>query len=378
MAVYDLGTSIRSLSAAETVSAVTPFLEAYDICGFADHTPCGSHVIHSIEVIRGNPRSGYLNLGKGFGLEAALASGYMEAIEMRTVEGSPEIQVCDPPCGAPLYLQGSHHPPSNDGMIAGIDLLSGGPVYAPIYDHFLSHRLHEQKVYTNGLASGNSMQEACVHALYELIERHLTGRSLRDPSGVRRLRLRDVPPLLASALREVEGLGMRVEFFLLGRTLGVIAVKCVLVGDGQETLDVHYGWGAHHSVEIALARALAEAVQNFATRKACQTGKLPASRMPGGALISAKTLQALRAPMTLGELALFRRYAGCTEMEISLAGKGDSPTIETGRALSDILDAARTEVVDHVYLWTLSPTGRPFVVVKCVIPTFENPFEATE
>jgi len=89
----NLVTSTRLIAASDTLSAIQPLLPEYDIHGFADHTPAGITLIRSIEVLRGNPRSGYFNLGKGFGIESALASGYMEAIEVSTIEQAPQVPV---------------------------------------------------------------------------------------------------------------------------------------------------------------------------------------------------------------------------------------------------------------------------------------------
>lgn len=373
-AVRDLGTSIRSLSAAETIASITPFLDRYDIKGFVDHSPDGGSVLKSIEVIRGNPRSGYLNLGKGFGLQAALASGYMEAIEMCTIETAPQIETV-------IRAQ------DGCGLIMGVDLLTGQPVQAPVDDHFLPAgapcEIRSCKISTNGLASGNTVTEARLHAIYELIERHLTGLSLRDPSAVRRLMLRDHPPLLVDALREVEALGLRADFFLLGRALGVTAVTCVLSPVDGQTADIFYGWGAQHSDAIAIGRALAEAMQALATRRACQADALPLARMPGGALISADRLRLLRGPVTQGEHDIAKRYAGCPDADMSLSGVGsetgpdavDAPRVPAA-ALSAVLDAARADGVASVCAWTLSPPDRPFAVVKCVIPDFADPFAA--
>ena len=95
----NLVTSTRLMSANDTVAAIQSFFPEYDIQGFAEHTPAGISIVRSVEVLRGNPRSGYLNLGKGFGIEAALASGYMEAIELSTIEHAPQL-----PCFSPVDI----------------------------------------------------------------------------------------------------------------------------------------------------------------------------------------------------------------------------------------------------------------------------------
>ncbi|MBY3179477.1 YcaO-like family protein [Rhizobium leguminosarum] len=371
-----MGTSIRNVSASHTLAAIQPLLERYDISGFADHSPKGAETLKFIEVVRSNPRSGHLNLGKGFSFETALASGYMEAIEMSTVEGPPEIALHALPRSAFLYTGGGKPPePDAPPMIRGIDLLSGEPVYSPVYEHFLSPVASARPVSVNGLASGNTVEEAILHGLYELIERDLTAQSLREPALVRQLLLNDISAPISKALAELEAFGLRAEFYLLGQFLGVIVLQCALVKIGSEGGEVYYGWGAHHFRAIAISRAMTEAAQAWCTREACRAQTLPLSRMPGGVMVSAEVLKLLREAVTQGERQLRRRFIACPSVAYSLTEQdGQAPASPTA-ALNHLLSSARDAGISHVFAWTLSPPDRPFAVVKCVIPGFETPFE---
>lgn len=388
-----LGTSIRIISAGETLSAVTPFLKHYDIDGYADLSPQGDGPLKVIEVFRGNPLSGYLNLGKGLNFEAALVSGYMEAIEMATVEHLPEIELHTPPLGAMVYTSGEmsvaghvqHESTTagmaqNGAMLRGVDLLSGQVIYAPVSDHFIPFAAPNDKISVNGLASGNSVNEARLHSLYELIERHVAAQAYRAPALCKRAELRHVPPLIQNALADLETQGFTAAFHLLGTRWGVLVWQCALLRKGVgQTLgqgDVYFGWGAHPNRTISVARALAEAVQSWATREAAQTGVLPTSRMPGGTIVSAELLHSLRGPVTAGEWQMFRLFANCSTVDFSLASDAAQGSTDPSTGLTQLLTAARAAGLKHIFTWTLSPDGRPFAVVKCVIPGFETLFEA--
>ena len=61
-----------------------------------------------------------------------------------------------------------------------VHLLTAAPVYGFADENFLpAHDCRDApRLSTNGLASGNFLVEARLHAVYELIERHVTAQSL--------------------------------------------------------------------------------------------------------------------------------------------------------------------------------------------------------
>lgn len=384
-----LGTSTRLVSARDTLAAIQPILTEYDIHGHADHTPAGISLIHSVEVLRGDPRSGYLNLGKGFSIEAALASGYMEAIELSTIEQAPQVPVLSAgdinPRGMIHHVAqkicraGSlaDHSPTR-GLIQGVDLLTSAQVYSWVDENFLpaEHSGDVLHLSTNGLASGNSVAEARLHSVYELIERHVAAVSLLAMNQVSLMLLQDMPLPLREAVAELEAAGQRSDFFLLGSMLGVPVVQCALspvAADAARRPDVSFGWGADHSLSIALGRALAEAVQAWATRAACRRGDIPAARMRGGMLISREHLMTLRSPPPAGHQVLHRRLLASATATVSLAAARDTLTAPVA-ALAQVIADAIESGISHFYSWELSPRHRPFSVVKCVIPEFKAQF----
>jgi YcaO-like protein with predicted kinase domain len=382
----NLNTSTRVKPVKETLSAIQPLLSQYDIKGYADHTLHGFDVIRSVEIIRGKPTSGYLNLGKGFGFDAALTSGYMEAIEMCTIETPPQIPLTksfDIPDAAWIYSESDRLPfracdrstaTSYGTLIVGIDLLTEETAYAFAGETFLNVEQSEDNstITTNGLASGNTKSEARLHAIYEIIERHVAAQSLSSLSSVFKLELRDAPPPLSDALGETTQSGMKAKFYLLGEELDVIVILCAMSSDS--TPHIHFGWGAHHSTAIAASRALAEAFQFATIRHACAQNTLPKCRMQGGILVPVENIEHFRSGSTKWEQLLHSHLQKCPTRAMDFSDTVDEPIVSPDDALSNLLIKARAEGLSHLFSWTLSPAEMPFCVVKCVIPEFGSLF----
>lgn len=134
----------------------------------------------TFRVRRGYSVSGDPNPGKEYTRDEALLSGLMESIEMSFIEG-PD----------PLSRQ-------NDILRDAIERKNRGApcltshlfgestdIYLQDILFFKDRSSHvSTKGRTNGLARGRSLEEAIVHAIFELIERHVIGsgkRAIVDP-----------------------------------------------------------------------------------------------------------------------------------------------------------------------------------------------------
>ena len=330
-----------------------------------------------------------MNLGKGFGLEASLASGYMEAIEVSTIERRPEIKlfrISDLDKGALLYsagdrkvrlLESVNTVHLNPPVISGMDLLTGGQCYGFCDDHYLSHEESQGKVYvsTNGLASGNTIAEAKLHSIYEIIERHVGLLAFQSAENVRVLNIEGTPSPLQEAIQEVQSLGMQCEFFVLGQLFDVNVVQCTLVftdSSTDEQPNISFGWGAHHSLATAASRALCEAIQVYATRKAFRSGSIPQNRIKCGLLVSMKEHSQLGADSSLQEHALHSRLRSGSAEPLSLVFENDEVLASASESLDRVIRLMRKSKISYLFSWTLSPDDRPFSVVKCVIPEFKT------
>jgi ribosomal protein S12 methylthiotransferase accessory factor len=123
---------------------------------------------------------------------------------------------------------------------------------------------------TNGLASGNHLAEATLHALYELVERDAMTRLSVD--GVMRIRdhARVVDPAsidhdgVRAMIDRIESAATTVVLMWLPSAIPVHTVWAVTVNHSPlaavSTLNV--GWGTHVDLGVAASRAVTEAAQS--------------------------------------------------------------------------------------------------------------------
>jgi YcaO-like protein with predicted kinase domain len=179
----------RSVAAADTVSAVASIAHALGVTRVADITGLdriGIPVYSSIVPDSVNAISVYN--GKGLRPVDAKAGALMEAIERQTalntrlplVENSyahlSQSAHTLNPRDINYELAPNYSDNSNYSWCQGVDLLSGQTCFVPAklagYNWFnVAHPPTFVMTDTNGLASGNSREEAICHALCELAER---------------------------------------------------------------------------------------------------------------------------------------------------------------------------------------------------------------
>jgi ribosomal protein S12 methylthiotransferase accessory factor len=118
---------------------------------------------------------------------------------------------------------------------------------------------------TNGLASGNHLLEATSHALCEVIERDAMSLWRRLPPTLQdrtRLDLGSVgDPLCRMVLGHMDSAALDVAAWDITTDVGVPAFQAIAIDRTDEIAHVGFGAGCHPAPEIALLRALTEAVQ---------------------------------------------------------------------------------------------------------------------
>jgi ribosomal protein S12 methylthiotransferase accessory factor len=234
------------------------------------------------------------HLGKGVTHEAARVSALMEALERCAAEGSALVperwswRELVREGAATLHPRVFDLPPdtafSEDARFDWVraeDLVSGNDVLVPI-DLAISPPRQGilRHVDTNGLASGNSVLEATVHALAEVIERDAISQDLfvslhRDPQdgpeeGVtlrRRLDPRTWPPSSRRLAEAHLSRGLEVQADWIRTDIGVPTFRVLLTdpafpcgGGCRERGFV--GYGTAPDAELALQRAMTEAAQS--------------------------------------------------------------------------------------------------------------------
>jgi YcaO-like protein with predicted kinase domain len=159
------------------------------------------------------------------------------------------------------------------GWSSGINLLNGDPMWAPGELVHLNFTLPQPEgngwlfASSNGLASGNTPDEALVHAICEVIERDSRTRWFTFLKA--RIGTRIDPSTISSSylidlLDRFEAADVDYMLWDITGPVGVPTFLCsIQERDGPEQLSakIDSGSGCHPNREIALSRAITEAAQ---------------------------------------------------------------------------------------------------------------------
>ena len=280
----------RERSAAETFGRVSPYLKTFGITRIARHTGLDRIGIPVWCAYAPNAKSIVVAQGKGVTDEDARISAVMEALE-RAVACNPATDMIEA-SQAQLEAEGHRVLPLNILLAAGktplepqerirwfcgTDLITGEAVHVPV-DAVLLDRTIENNRYwqsSDGLASGNTLDEAVFHALMERIERDAYALFQLMPLPARLARCVDPAdlrtPELDAMRASIAEAGLSLALFDITSDLGIPCYTAYL-GPLPETLSAHarftdvtYGAGAHPLAARAALRAVSEAAQSRMT-----------------------------------------------------------------------------------------------------------------
>jgi ribosomal protein S12 methylthiotransferase accessory factor len=273
----------RTVSPDETVARLQPLLPALGITRVANVTGLDRIGVPVVMVCRPNSRSVAVSQGKGLTLAAAKASGIMEAAEGFHAERieQPLRLGSSRELGRTLLLadvEGLARPRDSRWhadlqmlWIEATDLNSDERVWVPYevvhsnYTHPLPTGSGCFAATTNGLASGNHLLEAICHAICEIVERdasslsHQSARRERDAARIDPQSVSD--PACRSVLDRIEQAGLSVAIWDTTSDVGIAAFECLIADERTAGGHAGSGAGCHAMAEIALLRALTEAVQ---------------------------------------------------------------------------------------------------------------------
>ncbi len=283
IARYTLGT-YRLCSPEETLARVAPHLSACGITRSTAVTGLDSLGVPSYCAIRPDAWTFQVSNGKGLTDAAAEASAVMEALELHHAENPlpgrlqhtsrAELEAAGHSVIPPESLHGYRHGPFSRGYrcewVRGENLAKGQVIHAPASAIYFHRRAAMHYTTTNGLASGNHLAEATLHALYELIERDAMTQLGVDGRLQIRARTRVVDPVtidlpdLREILNQAEADGTRVILMWLPSAVPVHTFWAVLLSSASQvsTTTLNVGWGTHPDKHIAASRALTEAAQS--------------------------------------------------------------------------------------------------------------------
>jgi YcaO-like protein with predicted kinase domain len=371
----------RTISPARTVDRLRALMPRMGITRVANVTGLDRIGVPVVMVVRPNARSIAVSQGKGLDLDAARASGLMEAAELWHAEHiTLPLRLCSPDelCEAhpvvdvealPRVEGGRFSPTPRMLWIQGRDLLSAGPLWLPYEMVHADYTLPLPPgsgcfpASSNGLASGNHVLEAIVHAVCEIIERDATTLWNRlDPAARARTRI-DLATVDDAGCREVldrlKRAGFAVAAFETTSDVGVPAFQCVIVDERYRQAHGGAGAGCHPARGIALLRALCEAVQVRMTYISGSRDDLGAEEFRRGSM--AQKLRGLKALMRTGGGG--RDFRDCP-------GR-DFPSLADD--LDWLLERLRAVGTRQVVIVDLTRPELGLPVVRAVIPGLEAP-----
>ena len=280
--MIDLGGTLRAVTPAQTLAKIEPLLwEQFGITRVANITGLDNIGIPTYVAIRPGARLLTSAQGKGITHELAKVSAMMESIEGWHCENMAVPALF----GAYHQLKNDYplitlHPNINHGPFEwvdieslaipwgkGIELISGQEIYFP-YTTFHVNTTFFQPGYryfpptTNGLASGNTIEEATCHGIFEVLEREFTVENLLV-SHYNQVDLSSITsPHLLALITSIYRQNLRLEVWDIRTKMAIPAYLVILHNpDEIRNVGMMMGTGAHFSSVVALSRALTEAIQ---------------------------------------------------------------------------------------------------------------------
>ncbi|MDF9819042.1 MULTISPECIES: YcaO-like family protein [Rhizobium] len=377
------------MSPGETLSRVEPFLTRFGITRVARHTGLDDIGIPVWCAYAPNSRSIVIAQGKGLTDLDAKISTVMEALE-RAVAGEPFVKRIH---GSSSHLQAMgcevdrlscltavHKtdlgPDDETEWVAGVNILSGDEIHIP-FEAVVLDRTRDAQYWmsSDGLASGNNVEEAIFHGVLERIERD--AHVLWQVGGEADLYAGCVDPrgfedsALTGLIDKIERSGLALKLFDITSDIGIPCFTAML-GPGETILraralhgetdirhvEVTGGSGAHPFPVRAAIRAVTEAVQSRLTYiSGARDDISPTTFSRSLPPLMRRAFDTVAAPPAADPCR--GGVAGCRQ--------------DLADLLQHVLDALRNRGIASVIAIRLSEDTLPFSVVKVIIPELENP-----
>ncbi|ARM89552.1 YcaO-like protein [Rhizobium sp. CIAT894] len=337
-----------------------------------------------------NSRSIVIAQGKGLTDLDAKTSTVMEALE-RAVAGEPfvkrvhnsssRLRAMGRTVDRLSCLTAVHKPdlgPDEETeWVAGVNILTGDEIHIP-FEAVVLDRTRDARYWmsSDGLASGNSIEEAIFHGVLERIERdaHVlwqVGRQADlyagcvDPRGFE-------DSALTGLIDKIERSGLALKLFDITSDIGIPCFTAML-GPGEtipgardlqgekdiRLVEVTGGSGAHPVPVRAAIRAVTEAVQSRLTYiSGARDDISPATFLRSLPPLMRRAFDAVAAPPAA---------------DLCRGGAPGYRQQDLAQLLQHVLDALRDKGIASVITVRLSEETLPFSVVKVIIPELENP-----
>jgi len=253
--------------------------------------------------------------------------------------------------GAPLLLAKAHNLESDQQTWVPAEL-----VFRPSPDP-------EQKVFgssTNGLASGNSLDEASFCSLLELIERDIWSLELARQSS-RLVDFESLPQEILEVVERVQGLGLELKVRFVTNEYGLPFFATFLFDRQQPSLEgFNGGWGCSLSPTAAALESVLEAIQ---ARIGMIDGRRKQSRR-----------QSLQTSETVRR-SLERQFDQVSEASSPIAFS-EIPCVSIDDSerspLKSLIQVLRRVVGTPISRVVLTPADCPLQVVRLIVPKLEH------
>lgn len=280
--VQRLGTSLRNQTAAQTTATAKRLLARLSVADVVDITALDHLGLPVFVSVRPGGKPIPVHSGKGVTTEDARVGALMEAVEYAACQSASELEAVQ---RMPLSKLAAQWPLALDiGAFAprlGVALrprahipyvsceLLGTRQRVPLPAELVLLPAPAQRSpplfgsTSNGLASGNTLQEATLHALLEVIERDTVALQMAlDESQA--LAMTTLPEPFAGMSQAWRRRNVRLHVRHLPNALGLPCFEAGLhdPAAGSPAWVLSRGWGLHFDRQIALSRAICEAAQS--------------------------------------------------------------------------------------------------------------------
>ena len=282
------GTGIRTVTPEETVRRALPLLEKAGMHPLEDITQLDNLGIPVFSVHRDVTAKGTFGNynGKGATKEQAMASAVMEALERYCAEqreddeviyGTYEQAEAAGLAVNPLELNLAQNTAqyavnAEIAWVRGFEMFRGQPVWVPaceaFYPYYPDGDLQLTRFHTNGIASGNTIEEAILHGLLELVERDAWSIAEFNEHSNADIEIDSEDSVSRRLLDQFEDKGIEIHLKDLTSDIGIPTIGAAAddtVSRDPELLTI--GVGTHLDPEIACIRALTEVAQSRTTHK---------------------------------------------------------------------------------------------------------------
>lgn len=284
---YSQDTGIRIIPPEKTLERVLPLLGRAGLERPEDITSKDNIGIPVFSINRPGAAKGAVSNynGKGPTPEQAQASAVMEAMERYSAEmqetdemvygtfdQAREIGLTVDPKDLilpPRVLD--YYRSAEIAWCRGFEMFRGSPIWIPacaVYHPYVPNGdLQLFRYHTNGIAAGNTMEEAILHALLELIERDAWSMAEHRERANSDIEV-DGDSIPGKLLKQFNDNGVEIHLKDLTNDIGIPTIGAA--ADDVSTKDpelLTIGVGTHLNPEIACIRALTEVAQSRTTHK---------------------------------------------------------------------------------------------------------------